>query len=1284
MRKISLMLVSLFCSLFAAQAQGVLPEFSTEDAPVWYYIQFKAGKGILSDEGAGNTMKTATAVANTVGATQYALIGTKDNFYLKCRTGRFVNFVDGAYKTSTTDKVWLKLITHNADAAYWEIQRPASGQCMNQFQGSGIGRELHEWYANDVNNPVQFVSEMPRPIPDVFSYEDNPTYYLVQFHKGGGVLSDKGNNAKLLTANVSKDDANQWMFVGAPGNFYMKSKEGNYVNYVGDAFTASSATSVPMKIVATGNGEAEGCWELQRVAADNKSMNQHQGSGIGRELHEWNANDINNPVRLVIARPVAPLFSVVDGEENWYFVKFINKNTYLSGNGMKGVAFDHINANVWKFVGDINNFQLVNKDGAYAGINGNKLQIQNKAYGPGFKFVETTATNYPYKYVIASNDASLSSGVVVGTNAGNAVTLGSKSSADAPVEFVAEDDIVHADFAYVGVDGFTPVNALTLWYNEPATVTGVDNIWMEYSLPIGNGQLGACLFGGIWKDEIQFNEKTLWTGTANDYGGYGQYKNFGSIFVEDISGVIGFGSNNPAKDYVRYLDIEEGVAGVRYSNADGTTNYERTYFVSEPDQIFAARYTANGADKLSLKFSYAPGEGINASAVTYADGQATFSGKLTTVSYNTRFNVVPVGNEVKMTETEEGIVVENADEVLLIMTAGTDYDITSKTFVSGTSELPTIMEERVNDAAQKGWNKLYADHVVNFKSYTGRVKLTFDDAAVPTVPTNQLVDDYSDKSKHVTGKESHVLFLEQLYFHYGRYLLISSSRGIDVPNNLQGIWNDKSNAPWNSDIHTNINIQMNYWPAEPTNLSELHEPLLNHIITLAAGDNWQRMAREKAGVKHGWTVFTESNIFGGMGTFGSNYFVANVWYCSHLWQHYRYTLNKDYLLRAFPAMWSCAQFWFERMIKDRVVNDGTYVAPDEYSPEQDWHPREDATAHAQQMVYMHFVYTKQAIEVLGQETCGLTDEDIAMLDDYIANTDQGLHIEKFKGGDWTDWGKQWGIKQGDELMREWKYSDYDVSPDKGHRHISHLMCLYPYNQISPNSPYFKPAVNSLKLRGDAATGWSMGWKVNLWARALDGDHAHVIIKNALKHSTSYGTNQSAGGIYYNLWDSHAPFQIDGNFGVCSGIAEMLMQSHTDTIQVLPALTSTWENGSVTGLKAVGDFTIDIYWKAGVLEFVRVTSNQGQPLVINYPGIAGKKVTINNEEVTYTTIDENNIEVKATKGDVVKVFYNPLFDGIESVQTTKKTSKIYQLDGREVSKMQPNTIYIVDGKKVVNK
>jgi alpha-L-fucosidase 2 len=248
------------------------------------------------------------------------------------------------------------------------------------------------------------------------------------------------------------------------------------------------------------------------------------------------------------------------------------------------------------------------------------------------------------------------------------------------------------------------------------------------------------------------------------------------------------------------------------------------------------------------------------------------------------------------------------------------------------------------------------------------------------------------------------------------------------------------------------------------------------------------------------------------------------------------------------------------------------------------------------------------------------------------------------------------------------------------------MCLYPYNQISPNSPYFEPAVNSLKLRGDEATGWSMGWKVNLWARALDGDHARKIIKNALKHSTSYSTDQYRGGIYYNLWDSHAPFQIDGNFGVCSGIAEMLMQSHTDTIQILPALASAWESGSITGLKAVGDFVVDIKWAAGQLTTAKIVSNQGQPLVINYKGLAGKKVSVNGEEVSYTIVDGNTIEVKATAGDTVEVDYNTISSHITTLTTLPKGGKVYTLDGREVHNPQGLTqgLYIADGKKVIIK
>ena len=810
------------------------------------------------------------------------------------------------------------------------------------------------------------------------------------------------------------------------------------------------------------------------------------------------------------------------------------------------------------------------------------------------------------------------------------------------------DEYVHEISNIQGIASYQPKNANTLWYKTSAEASGVSYPWMEYALPLGNGELGCMVFGGVAHEELQFNEKTLWSGPANTVGadsGNRTFMNFGSLIIANNDASI---YTDGVTNYVRYLDIEEGIAGVEFENSNGTKQI-RKYLSSAPDQVIAGQYKSVGDDKLNLTFSLEPGQGINASEVTYEGNTASFSGKMT-VEYAARLHVVAKGDGAIVTATKSGIKVANATEVDFFLKGATnfngDMNVLNNYFTADdAAAINTRVAEELETVAGKDFEAVETAHVANFKELTGRMTLDLG-LTTPTVDTKTLIDNYYPNNTNGASTQNDHLFLEQLYFHFGRYLAISSNRkDIAAPNNLQGIWNDRgTNSPWNSDVHTNINIQMNYWPTEITNLSDLHKPFVNFIIRGAQSTGWKDVAtRYNEG--HGWSVLTETSLYNSMSTWGDNYLVANVWYTSHLWTHYRYTQDKEFLKQAFPVMWGAAEFWFHRLIEDRGFDntkdeqenvrnyhtpykfepDGTYVAPDEFSAEQHDNQTEDGTAHAQQMIYYLFTNIKEAIDILGgKEAVGLTAEDITKLDEYLAKTDQGLHTETYTGA----WGATYnGVNTGDLLLREWKYTPFDISNDKGHRHMSHLMALFPMDQITPESPYFEPAVNSLKLRGDAATGWSMGWKVNLWARAQDGDHAHLIIKNALKHSTSYETNAGAGGIYYNLFDSHAPFQIDGNFGVCSGIAEMLMQSAHGYINILPALPTVWENtGAITGMKAMGNFTVDFNWKNGKAQKVTILSNAGAPLKVRCnrgaTDIANAVISVNGNEVA--AIVENGI------------------------------------------------------------
>ena len=1027
-----------------------------------------------------------------------------------------------------------------------------------------------------------------------------------------------------------------------------------------------------------------------------------------------------------MAQSELPTFTAQDKLDaaTYYHIRFKNGGVELVDKGTNAkvsTAYGRKNdAQLFAFIGTQQNFVLRSKNGNYLAYQNNRMtSVKEAAKAEALSILNSPNFGKGYYVIARKSDSGNSFNPFGGTGVGKEIGFWSNADVNNSLYFPLPEDVpattysayrdefTKKEYAFTANNSFNPERPLTLWYVKPAM--GVDNPWMEYSLPLGNGHLGASLFGGIKVDQIQLNEKTIWTGTPTVIGNHGGYHNLGGIFVHDLSENFNT-TDKKAFNYNRFLDIERGVGGVNFSDKAGT-KYERRYFSSAPDDVVAAHYKATGDNKLHLRFALVAGEDINASNPKYDEnGEVSFAGKLPTVYYNARMKVVPTGGT--MTVTKEGVEVKDATEVKVIFSAASTFDggVPSRS-TGDANTVAAKVQDIVTKAAAKSWAALESAHVADFESYMGRVKLNLDNASTKR-NTQSLITNYnlSDASKN--SKDG--LFLEQLYFNYGRYLMISSSRGnINVPSNLQGIWNDKAEAPWNSDIHTNINVQMNYWPAETTNLSDCHLPFLNYILDNYKGEGWQKAARwGDDGQKVGWTVFTESNIFGGMSTWGGNYKEVNAWYCTHLWDHYRFTRDEAFLRKAFPAIWQSAQFWMERMIQDKVKKDGTFVAPNEYSPEQNDHPREDGTAHAQQLITANLQIAQDAINILGAESLGLSAADVAQLKNYVEKTDKGLHIEEYKG-DWGSWASDLKINKGTKLLKEWKYAPYSVSGDKGHRHMSHLMCLYPLNQVERGDDYFQPAVNALTLRGDAATGWSMGWKVNLWARAKDGDHARRILNNALRHSTAYITDLYKGGIYYNLYDSHAPFQIDGNFGVCAGMAEMLLQSQNEVIEILPALPRAWKNGSVTGLKAVGNFTVDVAWKNLLPSEVKIVSHLGLPLRVKVAGNTQKpgeevdpykfdltlvKVLVNGRGAKVIPVETKDkkhptFEIKALvngelkdvpAGSTVTIDFSapavPTGIGLVKKQDAKK-KQVFSLDGRAASS-NSHGILVIDGQKVM--
>lgn len=821
-----------------------------------------------------------------------------------------------------------------------------------------------------------------------------------------------------------------------------------------------------------------------------------------------------------------------------------------------------------------------------------------------------------------------------------------------------------SEYAVAGSTTYKPTEPMTLWYRQPVTAMYADNIWMDYALPIGNGQLGGMVYGGIHQDMVQFNEKTLWQGSSTSRGAY---QNFGNLYLEDISG----NATEGVTDYYRTLDLSNATATAHWKV--GTVSYDRQYIASFPDKVIAVRLTASEPGKISQHFYLFNDHG---NRPLYKDGTATIKGKLTTVSYNARLRVVPEGGE--LTTDATGIYVRGADAITVYLAAGTDFDPVASGYVKGTKHIADTMATRTDAAAAKGWTDLYADHVADYQSLYGRMSLSLG-GADNKMPTNEFVDRYANSQ----GEDAYRL-LEELYYQYGRYMLIASSRGIDSPNNLQGIWNNSNSPAWQCDIHANINIQMNYWPAEVTNLSETHMNFLNYLYNMAIKQpQWHSYVTDRLGQTKGWTCFTENNIFGHCSTWGNQYVVANAWNCTHLWQHYRYTLDKEFLQNtALPVMVGAVDFWMERLVK---ADDGTWECPDEYSPEHG-PEKENAVPHAQQLVWSLFDETLKGIDIVGVENSGVDQAWVDSVKAKFANLDKGLHLETYEG----NYGNQFrGVAKGDTILREWKYTNYATGngAENNHRHMSHLMSLYPLSLVSSSSPYFEPTIRSLMLRGNESQGWSMAWKIALWARAHRGDQCQDIFNYAFKHAQSYVVNMRswAGGVYYNLFDAHTPFQIDGNLGATAAMAEMLLQSYTDTLQLLPALAPRWTSGEAKGLRAVNQFEVDQQWADSKLTRAVVHSHAGKPCAVEYAGLGKATVTdASGATVNVTVVNDSTISFPTVEGGVYTITpYDAT--GIRTVSSTVQQGdgKTYNLAGQRVDDRYYG-IVVRKGKKFVNK